>query len=67
MKFLMTLLSTVWIAMMGTIAAQAETDKPAVTEMILGDVNAPIEIIDDTFIDCLDRDDGNNRSTGRNR
>ena len=36
MKFLMTLLSTVWIAMMGTLAAQAETDKPAVTEMILG-------------------------------
>jgi len=46
MKFLMTLLSTVWIAMMGALVAQAETDKPAVTEMILGDVNAPIEIIE---------------------
>jgi hypothetical protein len=37
MKFLMTLLSTVWIAIVGTIAAQAETDKSTVTEMILGD------------------------------
>lgn len=52
MKFLMTLLSTVWIAMMGTIAAQAETDKPAVTEMILGDVNAPIEIIEYASMTC---------------
>ena len=48
----MTLLSTVWIAMMGTIAAQAETDKPAVTEMILGDVNAPIEIIEYASMTC---------------
>jgi len=52
MKFLMTLLSTVWIAMMGTLAAQAETDKPAVTEMILGDVNAPIEIIEYASMTC---------------
>ena len=52
MKFLMTLLSTFWIAMMGTLAAQAETDKPAVTEMILGDVNAPIEIIEYASMTC---------------
>ena len=52
MKFLMTLLSTVWIAMMGTLAVQAETDKPAVTEMILGDVNAPIEIIEYASMTC---------------
>ena len=52
MKFLMTLLSTIWIAMMGTLAAQAETDKPAVTEMILGDVNAPIEIIEYASMTC---------------
>jgi protein-disulfide isomerase len=52
MKFLMTLLSTVWIALLGTIAAQAETDNPAVTEMILGDVNAPIEIIEYASMTC---------------
>ena len=37
---------------MGTLAAQAETDKPAVTEMILGDVNAPIEIIEYASMTC---------------
>ena len=52
MKFLMTLLSTVWIAIVGTIAAQAETDKSTVTEMILGDENAPIEIIEYASMTC---------------
>jgi len=52
MKFLITLVSTVWIAIIGTIAAQAETDKPAVIEMSLGMEAAPIEVIEYASFTC---------------
>lgn len=52
MKFLMTLISTLWIAMIGTLAVHADSDAPIVEEMILGDLNAPIEMIEYASMTC---------------